>query len=105
MRVKIKLLKNETDLRPKPGDVRPTIFEGHVVDCNVALLNRFQSVNTSNQGALPRTTGATDHHDLSQFHVKVDVFKDVKFAEPLVHIFEGDHLGTALQRQAVWALS
>jgi hypothetical protein len=97
MGIEVELLEDEADLCPKAGEVRPAVFQGHIINDNFPLLDRFQPVNTPDQCAFSGTAGATDDHHFSRFNVKVDLLQHMKLPEPFVYFLKGDHVAKSFQ--------
>jgi len=93
MGIQIELLKHKPNFGSKPGDVGFPIVNRDVVHNDLTGRNRFQTIDTSNQGAFPGPAGAADDRDLSGIDIQTDIFKDMKLAKPFVDLVKLNHLG------------
>jgi hypothetical protein len=91
MRVEIELLEDETDFGAQPGHVGLFLVNPHTVDDEFTLFDPFQAVDATDQGALARTAGTTNHHHFPGIDVQIDVLQNVELSKPLIHACKPYH--------------
>src|SRR5712692_1690 len=91
MRVKIKLLKHESDLGAQLIDVGSRIRKIHPIDNQFPLIDGFQPVDGADKRGFTGARWPANHYHLAALYGKTDVIQDMQLIEPLMHSLKLNH--------------
>ena len=93
MRIEVERLKNHADIGAQFGQIELRIRQRKPVNNDIAGLNRFESIDTTNERALAAPARTAYHDYVARRDREIDVLENVKWTEPLIDLAKLDHGG------------
>jgi hypothetical protein len=91
MRVEVELLEDHADLSPERSEVCGRVTQRPSVHDDLALANRLELIDATDERALARSARPAHDYHLSRPDLQINIAKNMRCPKPFIDPPKGDH--------------